>query len=405
MALMRKRVCDVAGTIGKNTKVYLNGERLPIKGFSDYVNLYLGGKDASARCYEQVNPRWEVCVAVSEGQFQQVSFVNSINTVKGGTHANYVADAVAAQLLERINKKNKNAGVKPFQVKSHLWVFVNAQIENPAFDSQTKETLTTKASSFGSKCEISEEFIKKVLKTGVVESVLAFAAFKQSKELKKTDGAKRSRLTGIPKLDDANEAGGRNSEKCTLILTEGDSAKALAISGLSVVGRDYFGVFPVRGVHGASGADGRWAAKACLRSQQRPFLTLVPPFHPVSQLRGKLLNVRDATHQQVRHMQLYPCAGASATDISPLLHAPPSLPDHGQRGDQRHQADPGASAREAVHGCEVAALWAADDHDGPGPRRVPYQGPAHQLPARPLPQPAQGACAAQQLCMCVCVCV
>ncbi len=100
-----------------------------------------------------------------------------------------------------------------------------------------------------------------VLKTGVVESVLAFAAFKQSKELKKTDGAKRGRLAGIPKLDDANEAGGRNSDKCTLILTEGDSAKALAISGLSVVGRDHYGVFP---------------------------------------LRGKLLNVRDATHQQAR---------------------------------------------------------------------------------------------------------
>ena len=50
---MRKRVCDVAGTIGKNTKVYLNGEKLPIKGFSDYVNLYLGTKDASQRCYEK----------------------------------------------------------------------------------------------------------------------------------------------------------------------------------------------------------------------------------------------------------------------------------------------------------------------------------------------------------------
>ena len=104
-----------------------------------------------------------------------------------------------------------------------------------------------------------------VLKTGVVESVLAFAAFKQSKELKKTDGAKRGRLVGIPKLDDANEAGGRNSDKCTLILTEGDSAKALAISGLSVVGRDHYGVFP---------------------------------------LRGKLLNVRDATHQQARARRL-----------------------------------------------------------------------------------------------------
>ena len=78
--------------------------------------------------------------------------------------------------------------------------------------------------------------------------------------MKKTDGAKRTRLTGIPKLDDANDAGGRNSQDCTLILTEGDSAKALAISGLSVVGRDKFGVFP---------------------------------------LRGKLLNVRDASHDQI----------------------------------------------------------------------------------------------------------
>jgi DNA topoisomerase-2 len=50
---MRKRVCDVAGTIGKNTKVYLNGEKLPIKGFQDYVNLYLGNKDPSMRCYEK----------------------------------------------------------------------------------------------------------------------------------------------------------------------------------------------------------------------------------------------------------------------------------------------------------------------------------------------------------------
>ena len=69
---MRKRVCDVAGCIGKNTQVYLNGERLPVKGFADYVNLYLAGKEASQRCYEKVNDRWEICIAVSEGQFQQV---------------------------------------------------------------------------------------------------------------------------------------------------------------------------------------------------------------------------------------------------------------------------------------------------------------------------------------------
>ena len=67
------------------------------------------------------------------------------------------------------------------------------------------------------------------------------------KELKKTDGARKSKITGIPKLDDANKAGTAQSNKCTLIVTEGDSAKTLAVAGLSVVGRDHYGVFPLRG--------------------------------------------------------------------------------------------------------------------------------------------------------------
>ena len=49
----------------------------------------------------------------------------------------------------------------------------------------------------------------------------------------------------IPKLEDANLAG--KSNKCTLILTEGDSAKALAMCGIEKLGRDFYGVFPLRG--------------------------------------------------------------------------------------------------------------------------------------------------------------
>lgn len=55
------------------------------------------------------------------------------------------------------------------------------------------------------------------------------------------------RLIGIPKLEDANKAGTKEASQCTLIITEGDSAKALAVAGLSVVGRDYYGVYPLRG--------------------------------------------------------------------------------------------------------------------------------------------------------------
>jgi len=76
---------------------------------------------------------------------------------------------------------------------------------------------------------------------------LSFAKFKSDQMMKKSDGVKTSRISGIVKLEDANNAGSRKGKDCTLILTEGDSAKALAVSGLSVVGRDNYGVFPLRG--------------------------------------------------------------------------------------------------------------------------------------------------------------
>ncbi|KAL5827358.1 hypothetical protein ACOSQ3_019200 [Xanthoceras sorbifolium] len=245
LGLMKKRVVDMAGCLGKTVKVELNGCRVPVKTFEEYVDLF---PKFAARFHEKVNDRWEVCVSLSEGQFQQVSFVNSISTIKGGTHVDYVANQIANHVMTVVNKKNKNANVKAHNVKNHLWVFVNALIDNPAFDSQTKETLTLRQSSFGSKCELREEFLKKVVtKSGIVETLLSWANFKQSKDLKKTDGTKTEDVRGITKLEDANFAGGRNSERCTLILTEGDSAKALAMAGLSVVGRDCYGVFPLRG--------------------------------------------------------------------------------------------------------------------------------------------------------------
>ena len=125
---------------------------------------------------------------------------------------------------------------------------MNALIENPTFDSQTKETLTLKPSQFGSKCELSDKMIKEILKTGVIDDIYNEAKNKELNKLAKmTGGAKKSKILGIPKLEDANDAGTKNSEKCTLILTEGDSAKALAMAGLEVLGRDHYGVFPLKG--------------------------------------------------------------------------------------------------------------------------------------------------------------
>jgi DNA topoisomerase-2 len=48
--------------------------------------------------YEIVNKRWEVAFALSEGQQQQVSFANSIATIKGGTHVDMISTQLANKL-------------------------------------------------------------------------------------------------------------------------------------------------------------------------------------------------------------------------------------------------------------------------------------------------------------------
>lgn len=246
LSLMKKRVYDLAGCTDKSVSVYLNGKKIAFKKFSDYVKMYLS-KDDAVTIYEEPDDRWQVCVSISDGHFQQVSFANSISTWKGGSHVKHVTDSIVKKLGEEIQKKHKSSKLKPVHIKNHLWVFVNALIENPTFDSQTKENLTSRANTFGSKCELSPAFHKKVLKCGVVDNITSWAKFKEKKDLKKNDGKKKEKITGIPKLEDASKAGGKYASKCTLILTEGDSAKALAMSGIGVIGREYYGVFPLKG--------------------------------------------------------------------------------------------------------------------------------------------------------------
>jgi len=144
--------------------------------------------------YESVNDRWEVGFTVSNGQFSQVSFVNSICTTKGGQHVNYIADQVTQHLVKAVTRKNKSAKVRPHQVKHHLTVFVRALIENPAFDSQTKETLTTVPARFGSAATVSSATLKKLAKSEVVKRVLNWAKFKQANELKRKGGRKVIKL-------------------------------------------------------------------------------------------------------------------------------------------------------------------------------------------------------------------
>jgi DNA topoisomerase-2 len=233
--VFEKRTWDAAMWCSK-AKVYFNSKLLKVESLEDYAKMHMGDVPMAKMHSEN----FDIVVGHSTtGAFQQCSWVNGICTNKGGTHV----DKVVTTLMNEI-VKDKRVTVKPAQIKASLFVFVRAVVVNPTFSSQTKAECTSKITEA---IEPKPKFIKDILSSGVLDDLVALGAAKIDKELKKTDGSKKSRITGIPKLDDANWAGTHRSTECTLIITEGDSAKALAIAGLSVVGRDKFGVFPLRG--------------------------------------------------------------------------------------------------------------------------------------------------------------
>jgi DNA topoisomerase-2 len=245
--LLRKRVYDVAAITNKNLKVKYNSQLIPIKNFQQYIDLYIGNKNDVVRVYEESGERWEYAVALTpSNEFMQVSFVNGIHTGKGGKHVEYILNQITKKLVEYIEKKKKTK-VNPNSIKEQLILFLRCDIENPAFDSQTKDYMNTPSSKFGSKCEVSDKFIEKLAKMGVMDAALQLTEVKENKAAKKTDGAKTKSIRGIPKLTDANWAGTEKSKDCVILFCEGDSAKAGIISGLSSEDRNVIGVYPMKG--------------------------------------------------------------------------------------------------------------------------------------------------------------
>lgn len=253
LSVLHTRTVELAALAGKDVKVRWNGEVIATNTFEKFVRLFLKDEGTHGVVYEACGPRWEVAAVLARSlyeedgapEFKHVSFVNGINTRRGGKHVDTVVGHILGDFCEAAAKRKVT--VKPAQLKDAVVFFVNATIVNPSFDSQTKETLTTPAKQYGSVFKTEGKLVEGLMKIGLLEEARAILDAKAAKDAKKTDGSKKKTLRGFPKLEDALWAGTAKSGQCTLILTEGDSAATSAISGLEVVGRERFGVFPLRG--------------------------------------------------------------------------------------------------------------------------------------------------------------
>lgn len=264
-SLFARRTFDIAALVRPNVKVYFGGKRIVNNNFDSYVALYTDSQRVKIDCdtTQQLfkEGRWKIIVTKSNGNFNQISFVNAIYTKNGGQHVNYILGKILKDINALVHKQYGDIRVRDNFIKDQFWIFISSIVENPMFSSQTKDELTTPASKFGSVCELNKTQTKNVyLKLGISENVKSYISQAQTKELEKA--GQQTKIKGIVKLNDANFAGTKRADLCTLILTEGDSAKSMAISGISAIPKsnDVYGVFP---------------------------------------LRGKLLNVREATHKQI----------------------------------------------------------------------------------------------------------
>jgi DNA topoisomerase-2 len=249
--LLKRRAYDLA--MNTNAKVYFNDKAIKPNNLQSYVKLFFpeDGDESFPRALDiKSNARWKIAVVfdtTNQLEHENISFVNGISTNIGGTHVDHVVNQIVNRLKDKASKRLKGImAIKPALIKENLIFFIDSVIEEPEFDSQSKERLKTPAKDFGSEYKLTETFIKAIEKTGIIDSIVSKAESLANASFNKTDGKKTEHIR-MDKLCDAEKAGTKESEKCMLFLTEGDSAKTLAMAGFNIIGRKHYGVFPLRG--------------------------------------------------------------------------------------------------------------------------------------------------------------
>ena len=220
--IMEKRVYEIAGC-NANLTIYFNGKRIIMNSFKDYCQMYID--EGGLLLYEE-NKYWQVGLSVSPtGSFQQVSYVNCVNTFDGGTHNDHILNQIIPPLREKISKKFKT-DILPGQIKNHMFLFINSTIINPAFSSQTKEKLITDIKNFGTEIKLTDKFINAIYKSEITNSITDWLEQKKVADEKKAEREANKAISKVrvEKLIDCKWAGSDKKDKCRLILTEGDSA-------------------------------------------------------------------------------------------------------------------------------------------------------------------------------------
>jgi DNA topoisomerase-2 len=262
LGMFYKRVIDLAAW-NKGWQVWLNGKQLVFDDFDAYARLYVTPTNKQpVMTRELPGKQWRIGVTLSEqATFQHQSYVNHGETSRGGTHLDRIVTQIVKHVITKVKQQQKQLkttyAAERF-VKDQLFVFVYSQLDKPSFDTQSKEQLTKRLDAKELKqSQLPKAFLDELCATfPLVEQTVQQTQLKERQRVaRNTRGFKLSSIS-VDKLVDARRAGTRRSHECRLFLTEGDSAKTMAMSGFDVIGSESNGVFPLKGkllnVRGAS---------------------------------------------------------------------------------------------------------------------------------------------------------
>ena len=234
ITIIEKRCIDAAAAnIGLVVKFkYTDGKKVlrdvewHFKTFDEYIELYSDYVDISEVLKFKDNIM-QVWVFPDNGI--NVGFVNGAECSKG-THINAVRkeinNAIAAHLLSK-----EKIEITPKNVDGKYSMFCTFHVNNPSYDSQTKETLTTPVERFSSDSNytfsVPDTFIKSVLKSEIIDIVLDWYKQKMEvedqKTLRKLNKQAKNKIRNNEKFIDANS---KKSSERQLWIFEGDSARA-----------------------------------------------------------------------------------------------------------------------------------------------------------------------------------
>lgn len=244
LAVIRK-ICIDASMNMPGVKVILNGESLVTKSLKDYTKYYYPTLvNLRSMSFKTVDSE-VILVQKPPGDrgLTAISFANGACTTNGGIHVDKWLDAIFKPLVAAVRDKFKTKYQKK-NLFNYFCIVIKANLINPQFDGNTKRILNEPAPTTA----VTDKQIKDLMKWEFIEEIGRSLLAMGIKDLSKIDGKKN--LFDIPeKATDAKYAGTAQSRDCILLITEGDSAKTMAIKGINKMenGYHYYGAISVFG--------------------------------------------------------------------------------------------------------------------------------------------------------------